>query len=210
MAKFLSPKFELEIISSGEYDLVVGIDEVGRGCLAGPVAMGGYLFQPLNQVFRGIHDSKKLTEDLREKKYLKLINHDYIVEYGSVELIDKKGIGKVLHGIIESIINQFTEKYINKNILFLIDGQFAKDFGQNTRKLIKGDSTYYSIAAASILAKVERDRLMKDLHSSYPNYGFIRNKGYATKFHRKMIKEFGLSDLHRKSFIHEKTLELFL
>lgn len=203
MSKFLSPKYELEIIASGEFDLVAGIDEVGRGCLAGPVAMGGFILSPENQIFRGIHDSKKLKEIERERKYSKLKLQDHIVEFGSVELIDSKGIGKVLHGIIESIINQFTEKYVNKNILFLIDGQFAKNFGDNTRKLIKGDSTYYSIAAASILAKVERDNLMKSLHPNYPTYGFSRNKGYATKFHREMIKTHGLSDIHRRSFVVE-------
>ncbi len=210
MPKFLTPKFELEIISSGEYDLVAGIDEVGRGCLAGPVAMGGYLFSSDSQVLRGIHDSKKLTEEQRGNKYKKLQLHDYIVEYGSVELIDSKGIGKVLHGIIESIINQFTEKYINQKILFLIDGQFAKNFGENTRKLIKGDATYYSIAAASILAKVERDALMKELHKNYPLYGFNRNKGYATKFHREMIRLHGLSEIHRRSFILDEARELYI
>jgi len=209
MSKFLSPKFELEIINSGEYDLVAGIDEVGRGCLAGPVAMGGYLFSSESQILRGIHDSKMLTEQQRENKYKKLQLHDYIVEYGSVELIDSKGIGKVLHKIIESIINQFTEKYVNKNILFLIDGQFAKNFGDNTQKLIKGDSTYYSIAAASILAKVERDRFMKDLHKSYPNYAFNRNKGYATKYHREMIKMHGLTEIHRKSFVVEELKDIY-
>ncbi|MEP7103736.1 MAG: ribonuclease HII [Candidatus Dojkabacteria bacterium] len=207
MSKFLLPKFESEIISSGEYDFVVGIDEVGRGCLAGPVAMGGYLFSKNNKIFHGIHDSKKLNEEAREKQYLKLSQHDFIVKYGSVEEIDKKGIGKALHKIIESIIQNFTEKYSNKNLLFLIDGQFAKDFGKNTRKLIKGDSTYYSIAAASILAKVERDSLMKELHNAHPEYGWNRNKGYATKFHREMIKRNGLSELHRKSFVVDELAE---
>ncbi|MEO6728695.1 MAG: ribonuclease HII, partial [Candidatus Dojkabacteria bacterium] len=176
----------------------------------GPVAMGGYLLTPENQIFRGIHDSKKLTEDQREKKYSKLSLHDYIVEYGTVEQIDYRGIGKALHKIITSIVNQYTEKYISKNILFLIDGQFAKDFGPNTRKLIKGDSTYYSIAAASILAKVERDRFMKDLHKTYPNYGVNRNKGYATKFHREMIKKHGLSSIHRRTFIVEELKDLYM
>ncbi|MFS8130723.1 MAG: ribonuclease HII [Candidatus Dojkabacteria bacterium] len=210
MAKFLTPKYEFEIISSGEYDLVAGIDEVGRGCLAGPVAMGGYIFSADHPVFRGINDSKKLNEDARDRKYSKLRENDYIVQYGSVEEIDSKGIGKVLHGIIENIINQFTEKYVSKNILFLIDGQFAKNFGDNTKKIIKGDSTYYTIAAASIIAKVERDSLMKEIHKSYPSYGFNRNKGYATKFHREMIKLHGLSEMHRKSFIVEELKDLYI
>jgi ribonuclease HII len=206
---YLKPKYELELIDSGEYDYVVGIDEVGRGCLAGPVAVGGYLFRPENKVFRKVNDSKLIKMSGRVILHKKLSEHDYMVKYGDNAEIDKIGIGKVLHNLISTIVIEFQEQLNSERIFFLIDGQFSKNFGINTKKVIKGDSTYYSIASASILAKVERDNLMIQMHKLYPVYRFDKHKGYATKFHREIIKNLGISEIHRKSFLTSPNLSLF-
>lgn len=207
--KFLSPKFEKEFIESNDYDYVVGVDEVGRGCLAGPVAVGGFLFSNEDKVYRGVNDSKLLTLEKRERLHKKLSIHKYKVKYGAPIEIDQSGIGRILHKLIDQIIFEFMEDLNSERIFFMIDGQFSKNFGPNTKKIIKGDSTYYSIAAASILAKVERDRLMIDLHRDFPAYRLDKHKGYATRFHREIISKIGPSELHRKSFLSSPNLTLF-
>jgi len=195
--KFLSPKFELELISSQEYTRVVGIDEVGRGCWAGPVAVGAYVFEVTSKKVKRVIDSKMLNKLQREEAHAKLSQHEYLVSYGELEDINSVGVGKTIEHLIQEIIQKFN----NSKTFFLIDGQFAANFGKNSKKFIRGDSTFYSIAAASILAKVERDRLMEKLDLEYPEYGFARHKGYGTKAHREALARLGVCNLHRTSYI---------
>ena len=192
----LSPKQELEILAAGEYQRIVGIDEVGRGCWAGPVAVGAYVFHAQQPRVRGVNDSKKLLPAKRRHVYAKLQNHDYSVLYGAVADIDRLGIAVM----IENLIAQLIEQFQGDNTLFLIDGKFRREFGQHTRKVIDGDAIYYSIAAASILAKVERDDLMYELSKQFPAYDLASNKGYGTKFHQEAIATHGICELHRRSW----------
>jgi len=194
--KFLKPKYELELLKSGQYTKIVGIDEVGRGCWAGPVAVGAYVFEFESKVVKGVNDSKMLSREQREKTYAPLSAQNYSVLLGSIKEINEIGIGKT----IEHLIDRIVERFYDSHTYFLIDGQFSKDFCENSKKIIRGDSTYYSIAAASILAKVERDHLMESLDIKYPEYGFAKHKGYATKAHRFALSKFGTCELHRTSF----------
>jgi ribonuclease HII len=196
MINYLTPQYELDILESGKYSKIVGIDEVGRGCWAGPVAVGAYIFESTTEVLDGIQDSKKLTANNRKEKHSLLKNHTYLVELASVEEIDFLGIGKTIEVLIQRIINKLS----TPETLFLVDGQFSQSFGKNSKKVIHGDSIYYSIAAASILAKVERDDLMCSLDLQYPGYRFSKHKGYGTKEHRELIKSLGVCELHRRSY----------
>lgn len=200
--KFLNPNFENELLSTGRYTRIIGIDEVGRGCWAGPVAVGAYIFDFNSKFVNNINDSKMLTKIQRNQVYKELSTHTYSTLLGSLKEINEFGIGKT----IEHLIDRVVERFYDSHTYFLIDGQFAKNFGENSIKVIKGDSTYYSIAAASILAKVERDTLMEKLDLEYPAYGFAKHKGYATKAHRMALSKLGICKLHRTSFAPIRSL----
>ncbi len=195
---YLKPHFEIDLLSDKEnnYRRIIGIDEVGRGSWAGPVAIGVYFYDLESEFVSGITDSKKLSIKKRESAYRLLSKHNYSVKIGSVQMIDKYGIGKTIEKLILQTVNLFNDG----ETFFLIDGTFRQDFGIHSRKIIKGDLNHYSIAAASILAKVERDNMMKELSNKFTGYGFERNKGYGTKFHRDALKSLGITEIHRKSF----------
>lgn len=178
------------------YTRIIGIDEVGRGCWAGPVAVGAYIFEFNSKLLDKIHDSKQLSKIQRDSVYKELSTHSYSVLLGNLDEINEVGIGKTVEHLIDRVI----ERYYDNHTYFLIDGQFSKSFCDHSAKVIHGDATYYSIAAASILAKVERDTLMEKFDSEYPAYGFAKHKGYATKFHRDALARLGVTDLHRTSF----------
>ena len=180
-------------------DLVeAGCDEVGRGCLAGPVVAAAVIL-PKNYSHKLLTDSKKLTKKNREILEIE-IKRDAIswaVEEASMEEIDKINILNAsflaMHRAIKNL-NQEPE-------LLLIDGNRFNPYKEIQHEcIIKGDSKYLSIAAASILAKVYRDRLMESFAKKHPHYQWETNAGYPTKKHREAIKEFGITDLHRKSF----------
>lgn len=144
---------------------------------------------------RGVADSKLLNRTAREDLYSKLEKSKFHIFEGSVERINKVGIGKTIEEIIKEIV-----AWYSKDTFFLIDGQFAVDFGERSLKIIKGDMLHYSIACASNIAKVYRDRVMHGLHSKYPEYMFINNVGYPTLEHRKALNKVGPTTIHRKSF----------
>lgn len=193
----LRPEFELQILREGKYHRIVGIDEVGRGCLAGPVAVGAYVFNVDTPVFEGVNDSKLVPAQVRSKLYKDLWDEDlHAIEYGTANEINNVGLGKLLHQLIFRHIS----RYDDERTLFLIDGRFAADFGLNSKQIIRGDFNFYSIAAASIVAKVQRDNLMRELDALYPGYGFARHKGYGTKQHRQAIQNLGICKEHRSSF----------
>ena len=195
---YLKPTFEINLLnnSDNKYTRIIGIDEVGRGCWAGPVAIGAYFYDLNSEFVQGVKDSKQVSAKKRDLLFSFLKRHNHKIIYGSVEMIDKYGIGKT----IEKLILQLVNKETDGKTLFLIDGVFSQNFGIDSKKVIKGDSTYYSIAAASILAKVKRDQLMNKLDLEYPGYGLEKHKGYGTKLHIETLNKLGVSEIHRKSY----------
>ena len=199
--KFLK-SYEEKLHNEG-YNLIIGIDEAGRGPLAGPVSVGAVIMKPKSNL-EWVNDSKKVTERRREILYDKIIE-DSIV--GDVEIVtqsesDEYNILKAtkigLNRCVKSIINKLGKV----PDLVLVDA--LKDIDTCDipyESIIKGDATCYSISCASILAKVTRDRLMREYDEIYPQYGFAKNKGYGTKAHIEAIKEYGPCSLHRKTFI---------
>ena len=177
---------------------VAGLDEVGRGPLAGPVVAAAVVF-PKGLLIPGVTDSKQLTEGQREQLYTVII--DAAVAYG-IGIVDERTIDEV--NIREASIiamERALDAVTPAPDHLLIDGNFILpriSIPQNA--IIKGDCRSHSIAAASILAKVTRDRLMRDLHERYPQYNFQKHKGYGTKEHLELLRLHGPCDAHRKSF----------
>lgn len=183
-----------------EYKVFCGIDEAGRGPLCGPVVVASCVM-PLedDKIIIGIDDSKKLTENQREELFEKIKNT--AIEY-DIEEIDEKIIDDI--NILEATklgMKRCIENLEKKPNLALIDAVKNVDNPIAQIAIIKGDATSYSIAAASILAKVYRDRLMKNFDKEYPEYNFAKHKGYGTKEHIKLLKKYGPCKIHRKSFI---------
>ena len=191
-------QIEEELYNSG-VNLICGIDEAGRGPLAGPVVVAAAIM-PRDSMIEGVNDSKKVSEKKREKLY-DLIT-DEAIAYG-VGIIDQKEIDRI------NILNATKEgltmavKELNpKPHLIIVDALSKIDTeGIPYKSIIKGDAKCYSIACASIIAKVTRDRIMRQWDEVYPQYGFIKHKGYGTAAHISAIKEYGLCPLHRLSFV---------
>lgn len=201
--QFLDFSKDLDFLNKADADVVVGIDEVGRGAWAGPVCVGGFILDTKRHTLvNGVNDSKKISKPNREKLSELLKKESYMVLEGNLQSINTIGIGKTITNLIFKLVEEIKNELsaANKRALFIIDGQFSADFGVNTIKHIKADSTFYSVAAASILAKVYRDNLMSNLHLSYNNYGFNKNMGYPTNYHLKALEVYGITDIHRTSF----------
>lgn len=187
------------------YSFVCGLDEVGRGCFAGPVVVGAVVFPKDPEMLDGLADSKLLTPRKREKLELRIKNKalGWAIAEISVSVINKIGIGKATQMAFRKAI-----KLLAKSPDFiLIDAFYIKHLNRKKQRAVKdGDKICASISAASIIAKVYRDKLMKKLHKKYPKYGFAKHKGYGTKLHQEAIRRYGLSRLHRKSFNLDKFL----
>ena len=170
-----------------------GIDEAGRGPLAGPLVVAGVI---LEKEILGLNDSKVLSEKKREKLFDEIKEKSkYHIVFKSAKEIDDFGISFCLKSSILEIMEQLQEFSNN----FLMDGN--TNFGiENLQKEIKADAKYKEVSAASILAKVSRDRFMDEISPLYANYNFHKHKGYGTKAHIEAIREFGRSDIHRFSF----------
>ncbi|HRM35253.1 MAG TPA: ribonuclease HII [Aliarcobacter cryaerophilus] len=170
-----------------------GIDEAGRGPLAGPLVVAGVI---LEKEILGLNDSKVLSEKKREKLFDEIKEKSkYHIVFKSAKEIDDFGISFCLKSSILEIMEKLQEFSDN----FLMDGN--TNFGiQNLQKEIKADAKYAQVSAASILAKVSRDRFMDEISPLYANYNFHKHKGYGTKAHIEAIREFGRSDIHRFSF----------
>ena len=180
---------------------ICGIDEAGRGPLAGPVVVGAVIL-PRDSMIEGVNDSKKISESKREILYEKIINE--AISY-SVGIIDHKIIDdiNILNATKLGVTNSLKELAVRPDII-LIDALTGIDtLGIPYISEVKGDEKEYSIAAASIIAKVTRDRIMREWDSVYPAYGFAKHKGYGTAFHIQAIKENGICSIHRKTFINE-------
>ena len=191
-------KIEQEIYDQGK-EYICGIDEAGRGPLAGPVVVASVIM-PKDSMIEGVNDSKKVSEKKREKLYDQILEE--AISY-SVGIVDQKEIDRVnilnatKAGLTESIKGLKT-----KPDIILVDALTGIDTcGIPYMPIIKGDAKCYSIAAASIIAKVTRDRIMRQWHEVYPEYNFIQHKGYGTAAHIAAIKEYGLCPLHRLSFV---------
>jgi len=181
-----------------EIQYICGIDEAGRGPLAGPVVVASVIM-PRNSMIEGVNDSKKVSEKKREALYEKIIEE--AISYG-IGIIDQKEIDEI--NILEATKKGLTtslKELSTKPDVILVDALKGIDTLEIPYKsIIKGDALCYSISAASILAKVTRDRIMRQWDEIYPQYGFEKHKGYGTQMHIEAIKEYGLCPIHRKSF----------
>lgn len=178
---------------------ICGIDEAGRGPLAGPVVVAAVIM-PEDSMLEGVNDSKKVSEKKRENLYDQIISS--AIAWG-VGIIDPKEIDdiNILNATKKGLTTALLELTERPDVI-LVDALTGIDtLGIPYQSIIKGDAKSYSIAAASIIAKVTRDRIMREWDEIYPEYGFEKNKGYGTKAHIDVIKNQGICPIHRKSFV---------
>jgi ribonuclease HII len=189
-------EYETKAVAEG-YGNVAGVDEAGRGPLAGPVVAAAVIFSA-NIDIEDLDDSKKLSPKKREELFTKI--QAEAVAYG-VAVVDREVIDEI--NILQAsrlAMKQAIEQLQPVPDLLLIDGNQKIDSTLDQWTIVKGDSKSASIAAASVLAKVTRDRIMEDYHKLYPQYEFHRHKGYGTKLHRTLIEEYGPCPIHRSTF----------
>lgn len=194
--------------------LVIGVDEVGRGALAGPVMAAACVFSPniekrLKNADVVINDSKKLTTRQREIAYLWIVKHCLFYSTGKayIKQINKQGINKANLSAMRQAVNNLKRYFLRRSVkpprLFVLSDyyfiSYLRGIGQKT--IVFGDTISLTIAAASIIAKVERDKLMVKLAEDYPVYHWNKNKGYGVSEHRKAIKKYGITKHHRTYFV---------
>ncbi len=190
-------EIEKDLYQKG-FQKICGIDEAGRGPLAGPVVVAGVIM-PQDSMIEGVNDSKKVSEKKREKLYdlileeaisysVAIINQDIIDEINILNAT-KQGVTEVVEGLA-----------IKPDLIIVDALTHINTKGIPYDSIIKGDAKCYNIAAASIIAKVTRDRIMRQWDEIYPQYGFVQHKGYGTAKHIAAIKEYGLTPIHRRSF----------
>jgi len=210
--KYLNFSEEKKLWQRG-YKRVAGLDEAGRGPLAGPVAAAAVVIQNtrykiLNTKLKEVNDSKKLSAKKREKLY-KLITKNKNIEW-AMGIVSEKVIDKINIKNAAELAMEKAVKNLNCKVDFLIiDGNRVKNSklkSYNLKLVVGGDGKVFSCAAASILAKVTRDRIMLRYHKKYPQYRFDLHKGYGTKLHTKLLKKHGPCKIHRRSFAPIKTL----
>ena len=191
-------KEEEKNLHSRGFKNICGIDEAGRGPLAGPVVIAGVIM-PEDSMIEGVNDSKKVSEKKREILYDKIIEEaiSYSVAIIGQDVIDEINI---LNATKKGLTNVVGGLDVRPDLIIVDALEHIDTKGIPYESIIKGDAKCYSIAAASILAKVTRDRIMREWDLVYPQYGFAKHKGYGTAFHIQAIKEYGLCPIHRKSF----------
>ena len=192
------PLYKEELRNYKEFGIIVGVDEAGRGPLAGPVVAAAVILD-LKKKIPGLNDSKKLTEKKREELYEIIIKESicWEVKIVSSEIVDEINILQAtLFGMEEAVL----ALKIKPDICLIDGNKIPKKLIGFSKAIVKGDTKIASIAAASILAKVTRDRLMHKLHDKFPQYNFKNNKGYPTKEHIAAIDKYGVLDCHRKSY----------
>lgn len=189
--------YENEKYNNG-YNIICGVDEAGRGPLAGPVYAAAVVLKR-GQTIEGVNDSKKLSEKKRELLFDKIIAQceDYSIGTASEKEIDEINILQATFLAMKRAV----EGLSLRPDCALVDGNQVPPLNCDVETVIKGDSKSESIAAASILAKVSRDRYMLEMAEKYPQYGFEKHKGYGTKLHYEMIEKYGICEIHRKSFL---------
>ena len=201
-------KYETDLYLKG-YKLIAGVDEAGRGPLAGPVVAGAVIFRQ-GVAIEGVNDSKKVSSTKREKLFYEIRKNavSYAVGIVSHNRIDEIDILRATFEAMKLAVS----KLKTKPDFILVDGRDEPFDTKKQMSIIKGDSLSYSIAAASIIAKVTRDKIMNFYDKKYPQYGFAHNKGYATADHIEAIKKYGRCSVHRKTFKlqFEKDTQLYL
>ena len=201
------PDMQEETAARAEgWHCICGIDEAGRGPLAGPVVAAAVVLPPGYEL-PGLTDSKQLTAARREKLYAQIMQDPTVskcIASASVEEIDRLNILRATH----LAMRRAAEGLTPQPDFCLIDGLPVPGFPLRSRSLVKGDARCLSIAAASVLAKVTRDHLMQELHSQYPHYGWNRNAGYGTREHMSALREHGITPHHRRSFAPVAQAEL--
>ena len=188
---------ENKLIQRG-FKTICGIDEAGRGPLAGPVVVASVIM-PADSMIEGVNDSKKISEKKREMLYDQILEE--AISYG-VGIIGQDEIDEIniLNATKKGLTMSLQELTVKPDLILVDALNHIDTMGIPYESIIKGDAKCYSIAAASIIAKVTRDRIMKEWDAIYPEYGFEKHKGYGTAAHIQAIKEYGLSPIHRKSF----------
>ncbi|MBR4541819.1 MAG: ribonuclease HII [Lachnospiraceae bacterium] len=211
LAKLNAERARIETMKEFEYKyaefkFICGIDEVGRGPFAGPVVAGAVIL-PKDEEILYLNDSKKLSEKKREELYDIIMDKAVAVGLGleTNEVIDEINIKRATHSAMRKAIkdlkNPKTGEMFTPDIL-LVDAEHIPDVDIKQVGIIKGDAKSISIAAASIIAKVTRDRMMVEYDKIYPGYDLAGNKGYGTAAHIAAIKELGMTPIHRRSFVH--------
>jgi len=199
MNNFLKTNREVEYFNQG-LDLIIGIDEVGRGAWAGPLYLCAYVYSKSEKWIEGIKDSKLLSKKKREilqKQFNKNSNKLIII---SNEEIDKLGLGVAMNKALKELIDDVRNSFKYKKLLFFVDGYFKGDWGDDVKFEAKADRNIYSVACASVIAKVLRDNEMLALSKVYPEYNFELNVGYGTKSHIEVLEKLGPCEIHRKSY----------
>ncbi len=188
--------FEQDAYQKG-YHLIAGVDEVGRGPLAGPVVAAAVIF-PKNHVLPGINDSKKLTPKKREELFEFITREALACAWSEVDniVIDRINI---LKAALQAMAQAVARMDVKPEFI-LVDGNRKIPTSIPQKTIVKGDGLSQSIAAASIIAKVRRDRMMDEYHVKFPQYKFNQNKGYGTREHLDLIKRHGCCEIHRKTF----------
>lgn len=189
---------EKELYDKG-FEYICGIDEAGRGPLAGPVVVAGVIM-PKDSMIEGVNDSKKVSEKKREKLYDVILEEaiSYSVAIIGQDVIDDINI---LNATKQGVTRVVEELDVKPNLILVDALTHINTKGIPYDSIIKGDAKCYNIAAASIIAKVTRDRIMREWDEIYPQYGFINHKGYGTAKHIEALKEYGPCPIHRKTFI---------
>ena len=189
---------EKELYDKG-FEYICGIDEAGRGPLAGPVVVAGVIM-PKDSMIEGVNDSKKVSEKKREKLYDVILEEaiSYSVAIVGQDVIDDINI---LNATKQGVTKVVEELDVKPNLILVDALTHINTKGIPYDSIIKGDAKCYNIAAASIIAKVTRDRIMREWDEIYPQYGFINHKGYGTAKHIEAIKEYGPCPIHRRTFI---------
>lgn len=189
--------YELEALDAG-FTVVCGTDEAGRGPLAGPVCAAAVIL-PQGLVIDGLNDSKKISEKKREKLFDIICKEavSYGIAFATAEEIDEINILNASQLAMRRAVAMLSPK----PDFVLVDGNIARDFEMTAKPIIKGDALSMSIAAASILAKVTRDRYCLEMDAAYPEYHFAAHKGYPTKEHMDLVRALGPCPLHRKTFL---------
>lgn len=193
------PSYEFENAALAEgFSVIAGTDEAGRGPLAGPVFAAAVIL-PSGLEIEGLNDSKKISEKKREKLFDEICERaiSYGIASASVEEIDELNILNASQLAMRRAVAMLDPT----PDLVLVDGNVAREFPMTARPIVKGDALSMSIAAASILAKVSRDRVMETLAAEYPIYQFSKHKGYPTPLHMNLVREHGPSPVHRKTFL---------
>ncbi|WP_304205669.1 ribonuclease HII [Fusobacterium perfoetens] len=190
-------KFDIE-----KGKIILGVDEAGRGPLAGPVVAAAVRIREYHNFFEDINDSKKLSEKKRENLFEKILTFcDVGIGIATVEEIDEVNILNATFLAMNRAIEDIKSQNIDYDIVLVDGNKLIKNYNGNQECIVKGDGKSLSIATASIIAKVTRDRIMLKFSEIYPEYHFEKHKGYGTKLHREILLEKGPLEIHRKTFL---------